>query len=76
MAGKVRYIGLSEVGPRTIRRAHATHPLSAVQSEYSLWTRGVDDEVLPILRALGIGHIAPMTSDAWGGVNPRAAQRG
>ena len=42
-AGKVRYIGLFEVGPGTIRRAHATHPLSAVQSEYSLWTRGIEE---------------------------------
>lgn len=57
-AGKVRYIGLSEVGPGTIRRAHATHPLSAVQSEYSLWTRGIEDKVLPTLRALGIGLVA------------------
>ncbi len=57
-AGKVRYIGLSEVGPGTIRRAHETHPLSAVQSEYSLWTRGIDQKVLPALRALGIGLVA------------------
>jgi aryl-alcohol dehydrogenase-like predicted oxidoreductase len=57
-AGKVRYIGLSEVGPGTIRRAHATHPLSVVQSEYSLWTRGIEDKVLPALRALGIGLVA------------------
>lgn len=57
-AGKVRYLGLSEVGPGTIRRAHAVHPLSAVQSEYSLWERGVEDEVLPTLRSLGIGFVA------------------
>lgn len=57
-AGKVRYIGLSEVGPGTIRRAHATHPLSAVQWEYSLWTRAVEDKVLPAMRALGIGLVA------------------
>ena len=57
-AGKVRYIGLSEVGPGTIRRAHAVHPLSAVQSEYSLWTRGVEQKVLPTLRELGIGLVA------------------
>ncbi|OFW14634.1 MAG: aldo/keto reductase [Acidobacteria bacterium RIFCSPLOWO2_12_FULL_67_14] len=57
-AGKVRCIGLSEVGPGTIRRAHATHPLSAVQSEYSLWTRGIEEKVLPTLRALGIGLVA------------------
>ena len=57
-AGTVRYIGLSEVGPATIRRAHATHPLSAVQSEYSLWTRDVELTVLPTLRELGIGFVA------------------
>ena len=56
-AGKVRYIGLSEAGLDTIRRAHATHPLSAVQSEYSLWTRD-QEEVLPTLRELGIGFVA------------------
>ena len=56
--GKVRYIGLSEVGPGTIRRAHKVHPLSAVQSEYSLWTRGVEEKVLPALRELGIGLVA------------------
>lgn len=57
-AGKVRYIGLSEVGPGTIRRAHAVHPLTAVQSEYSLWERGVEEKVLPVLRELGIGFVA------------------
>lgn len=57
-AGKVRYLGLSEVGPGTIRRAHAVHPLSALQSEYSLWERGVEDAVLPQLRDLGIGFVA------------------
>jgi aryl-alcohol dehydrogenase-like predicted oxidoreductase len=57
-AGKVRYIGLSEAAPDTIRRAHATHPLTAVQSEYSLWTRDPEDEVLPTLRELGIGFVA------------------
>ena len=56
--GKVRYIGLSEVGSGTIRRAHKVHPLSAVQSEYSLWTRGVEERVLPTLRELGIGLVA------------------
>ena len=56
--GKVRYIGLSEVGPGTIRRAHKVHPLSAVQSEYSLWTQGVEEKVLPTLRELGIGLVA------------------
>jgi len=57
-AGKVRYIGLSEASPETIRRAHAVHPLTAVQSEYSLWTRDPEDEVLPTLRELGIGLVA------------------
>jgi aryl-alcohol dehydrogenase-like predicted oxidoreductase len=56
--GKVRYIGLSEASPDVIRRAHATHPLSAVQSEYSLWTRDPEAEVLPTLRELGIGLVA------------------
>ena len=56
--GKVRHIGLSEAGPDTIRRAHAVHPLSAVQTEYSLWTRDVETDVLPTCRALGIGFVA------------------
>jgi aryl-alcohol dehydrogenase-like predicted oxidoreductase len=56
-AGKVRFIGLSEAAPETIRRAHATFPLTAVQSEYSLWTRDPEDEVLPTLRELGIGFV-------------------
>lgn len=57
-AGKVRYIGLSEVGVQTIRRAHAVHPITAVQSEYSLWTRDQEEEILPALRELGIGFVA------------------
>jgi aryl-alcohol dehydrogenase-like predicted oxidoreductase len=57
-AGKVRYLGLSEAAPATIRRAHATHPISALQTEYSLWTRDPEDEVLPTVRALGIGFVA------------------
>ncbi len=57
-AGKVRYIGLSEASADVIRRAHATHPLTAVQSEYSLWTRDPEAEVLPTLRELGIGLVA------------------
>ena len=56
-AGKVRYLGLSEAGVETIRRAHAVHPVSALQSEYSLFTRDVEDEVLPALRELGIGFV-------------------
>ena len=57
-AGKIRHIGLSEVGVETIRRAHAVHPITAVQSEYSLWTRDHEDEILPVLRELGIGFVA------------------
>ena len=57
-AGKVLYIGLSEAGVQTIRRAHAEHPVSALQSEYSLWTRDPEDEVLSTLRKLGIGFVA------------------
>ncbi|MGD1256357.1 aldo/keto reductase [Mycobacterium seoulense] len=57
-AGKVRHIGLSEVGVNTIRRAHAAYPITAVQSEYSLWTRDQEDEILPLLRELGIGFVA------------------
>ncbi|GAA1229926.1 aldo/keto reductase [Pseudonocardia alaniniphila] len=56
--GKVRHIGLSEAAPSTIRRAHAVHPVAAVQSEYSLWTRDPEAEVLPVLRELGIGFVA------------------
>ena len=57
-AGKVRYLGLSEAAPATIRRAHAVHPISALQTEYSLWARDPEDEILPICRALGIGFVA------------------
>jgi aryl-alcohol dehydrogenase-like predicted oxidoreductase len=56
--GKVRCLGISEAGPQTIRRAHATHPMSAVQIEYSLWTRDVEDEILPLCDELGIGFVA------------------
>ena len=56
--GKVRYLGLSEAGPETIRRAHAVHPISALQTEYSLWARGAESEVLPTVRELGIGFVA------------------
>ncbi|MEP7220583.1 MAG: aldo/keto reductase, partial [Bacteroidota bacterium] len=55
--GKVRYLGLSEVGAETLRRAHAVHPITALQSEYSLWERGIEDEILPTLRELGIGMV-------------------
>jgi aryl-alcohol dehydrogenase-like predicted oxidoreductase len=57
-AGKVRYLGLSEAAPATIRRAHSVHPISALQTEYSLWTRDPEDEVLPTTRELGIGFVA------------------
>ncbi|BDG07908.1 aldo/keto reductase [Anaeromyxobacter paludicola] len=57
-AGKVRYLGLSEAAPRTIRRAHAVHPITALQTEYSLWSRDPDDELLPTVRELGIGFVA------------------
>jgi aryl-alcohol dehydrogenase-like predicted oxidoreductase len=56
--GKVRYLGLSEAAPATIRRAHAVHPISALQSEYSLWTRDHEVEVIPTVRELGIGFVA------------------
>jgi aryl-alcohol dehydrogenase-like predicted oxidoreductase len=56
-AGKVRFLGLSEAGIETIRKAHAVHPISALQSEYSLFTRDVEDETLPALRELGIGFV-------------------
>lgn len=55
--GKVRHLGLSEAGPATIRRAHAVHPISALQSEYSLWERGIEERILPILRELKIGLV-------------------
>ena len=57
-AGKVRYLGLSEAAPDTIRRAHAVHPITALQSEYSLWTRDPENEVLPTISELGIGFVA------------------
>jgi aryl-alcohol dehydrogenase-like predicted oxidoreductase len=56
--GKVRHLGLSEAAPETIRRAHATHPITALQTEYSLWSRDPEDEILPTLRELGIGFVA------------------
>lgn len=57
IAGKVRYLGLSEASASTIRRAHAVHPISAVQTEYSLWSRDVEAEIVPTLTELGIGFI-------------------
>jgi aryl-alcohol dehydrogenase-like predicted oxidoreductase len=57
-SGKIRYIGLSEAAPETIRRAHAVHPVTALQTEYSLWTRDPEAELLPLTRELGIGFVA------------------
>jgi aryl-alcohol dehydrogenase-like predicted oxidoreductase len=57
-AGKVRYLGLSEASPETIRRAHAVHPITALQTEYSLWSRDPESEILPTVRELGIGFVA------------------
>src|SRR3954471_12179922 len=57
-AGKVRHIGLSEASPETIRRAHAVHPITALQTEYSLWTRDPEEAILPTVRELGIGFVA------------------
>jgi aryl-alcohol dehydrogenase-like predicted oxidoreductase len=55
--GKIRHIGLSEAAPETIRRAHAVHPVTALQTEYSLWSRDPEDEILPLVRELGIGFV-------------------
>ena len=57
-AGKVCHLGISEAAPETIRRAHAVHPITALQTEYSLWSRDVEDEILPTVRELGIGFVA------------------
>jgi aryl-alcohol dehydrogenase-like predicted oxidoreductase len=57
-AGKVRYLGLSEASPATIRRAHKVHPITALQTEYSLWERHVEKEIIPTVRELGIGFVA------------------
>jgi aryl-alcohol dehydrogenase-like predicted oxidoreductase len=57
-AGKVRHLGLSEASPETIRRAHAVHPITALQTEYSLWTRDPEERILPTVRELGIGFVA------------------
>ena len=55
--GKVRYLGLSEAGAETLKKAHATHPIAALQSEYSLWERGIEGEILPVCQDLGIGFV-------------------
>jgi aryl-alcohol dehydrogenase-like predicted oxidoreductase len=86
-AGKVRYLGLSEVGPDTLRRANAVHPIAALQSEWSLWERGIEPEVLPAARELGIGivpysplgrgyltgalKVDSLDTDDWRRTNPR-----
>jgi aryl-alcohol dehydrogenase-like predicted oxidoreductase len=56
--GKVRYLGMSEAAPQTIRRAHTVHEITAIQTEYSLWSRDVEDKILPVIRELGIGFVA------------------
>jgi len=56
--GKIRFLGLSEAAPQTIRRAHATHPITALQTEYSLWSRDAEEDILPTVRELGIGFVA------------------
>lgn len=72
--GKVRFLGLSEAGPQTIRRAHAVHPISALQSEWSLWERGVEDEIWPLCQELGIGFVpySPLGRGFLTGTQPRA----
>jgi len=74
-AGKVRYLGLSEASATTLRRAHAVHPISALQSEYSLWERGVERTVLPACRELGIGLVpySPLGRGFLTGQRTRAA---
>ena len=73
-AGKVRFLGLSEAGPNTIRRAHATHPISALQSEWSLWERGVEAEIVGVCAELGIGFVpySPLGRGFLTGTQPRA----
>ncbi len=61
-AGKVKYLGLSEASPATLRRAHAVHPITALQTEYSLWERHVEDDILPVCRELGIGFVSLLTA--------------
>ncbi|MGH8689158.1 MAG: aldo/keto reductase [Burkholderiales bacterium] len=67
--GKVRYLGLSEAAPATIRRAHKVHPIAALQTEYSLWTREAESQILPLCRELGIGYVAysPLGRGMFGG---------
>jgi aryl-alcohol dehydrogenase-like predicted oxidoreductase len=74
--GKVRYLGLSEAGVANIRRAHATHPITALQSEYSLWERNLESDVIPVLRELGIGLVpfAPLGRGFLAGSTKRAEE--
>jgi aryl-alcohol dehydrogenase-like predicted oxidoreductase len=74
--GKVRYLGLSEAGEQTIRRAHAVHPISALQSEYSLWERNLEPRIIPLLRELGIGLVpfAPLGRGFLTGAAKRAEE--
>lgn len=74
--GKVRFLGLSEAGERTLRRAHAVHPISALQSEYSLWERNLEPQIIPVLRELGIGLVpfAPLGRGFLTGVVRRAEE--
>jgi aryl-alcohol dehydrogenase-like predicted oxidoreductase len=74
--GKVRYLGLSEAGERTIRRAHAVHPIAALQSEYSLWERNLEPQIIPVLRELGIGLVpfAPLGRGFLTGAAKRAEE--
>uniref|UniRef100_UPI00286D7BA8 aldo/keto reductase n=1 Tax=Sandarakinorhabdus sp. TaxID=1916663 RepID=UPI00286D7BA8 len=73
-AGKVRFLGLSEAGPETIRRAHAVHPIAALQSEWSLWERGVEADIWPLCAALGIAFVpySPLGRGFLTGTQPRA----
>jgi len=75
-AGKVRFLGLSEAGAATIRRAHAVHPIAALQSEWSLWERGVEDEIAPLCADLGIGFVpfSPLGRGFLTGTQPRAEE--
>src|SRR5439155_13141378 len=74
--GKVRYLGLSEAGEANIRRAHARHPLSVLQSEYSLWERNLEPHIIPVLRELGIGLVpfAPLGRGFLAGSAKRAEE--
>ncbi|CAL8166686.1 unnamed protein product [Prunus armeniaca] len=67
--GKIKYIGLSEASPNTIRRAHAVHPITAIQMEWSLWTREIEEEIVPLCRELGIGIVpySPLGRGFFGG---------